>query len=144
MFPIIMNGGLLEIRGAPFCVGKWMLSKRFDAISTAFGLTKFPPSTIFYDQFHNVHQIINAFNNHDTENYMQSWMSCLNKRMDLWMDKFCPGFMCVLHKSHPLGNEYHFIADGDQGRVIMWKVELVGGKDQPKLANGAWASPCKN
>ncbi len=25
----------------------------------------------------------------------------------------------------------------------MWRVELVEDNDQPKLANGAWAFPCK-
>ncbi|KAL7447907.1 hypothetical protein ACHAXS_000102 [Conticribra weissflogii] len=63
--------------------------------------------------------------------------------MNLWMDKYCPSFMCVPHKPHPFGNEYHFIADGDQGRAILWRVELVEGKDWPKLANGAWEFPCK-
>ncbi len=120
---------LSEFRGAPFRIGKWMSSKRFDAISTALKLTNLPPPTFF--------------NNHYAKNYSPSWISCLDKSMNSWMDKFCPGFMCVPRKPHPFGNEYHSIADGDQGRAIMWRVELVEGKDWPKLSNVAWASPCE-
>ncbi len=67
----------------------------------------------------------------------------IDKSMNLWMDRFCPGFICVPCKPHPFGNNNHSIADGDQVRAILWRVELVEGKDWPKLANGAWAFPCK-
>ncbi|KAL7467273.1 hypothetical protein ACHAXS_007534 [Conticribra weissflogii] len=87
--------------------------------------------------------MISAFNDQYTEKYSPSWISCLNESMNSWMDKFCPGFMCVPRKPHPFGNEYHSIADGDQGRAIMWRVEIVEGKDRPKLASGAWAYPCE-
>ncbi|KAL7472268.1 hypothetical protein ACHAXS_012601 [Conticribra weissflogii] len=57
------------------------------------------------------------------------------------MDKFCPGFMCVPQKPHPFGNEYHTICDGNQGRAILWRAEMVEGKDRPKKEDGKWAFP---
>jgi hypothetical protein len=44
--------------------------------------------------------------------------------------------MWVPRKPHPFGNEYHSIADGDDGKPIMWRVKIVEGKDKPKRANG--------
>ena len=49
--------------------------------------------------------------------------------------------MCVPRKPHPFGNEYQSIADGDDGKPIMWRIRLQEGKDCPKLANGKWAFP---
>ena len=51
--------------------------------------------------------------------------------------KYCPGFMCVPRKPHPFGNEYHLIADGDDGKPVMWWVKLIKGKDQQKKTNGS-------
>ncbi len=56
--------------------------------------------------------------------------------MSSWLNQHCPGFMYVPHKPNPSGNEYHSIADGDQGKPIMWRVKLQEGKDRPKDANG--------
>ena len=43
--------------------------------------------------------------------------------------------MCVPPKPHPLGNGYHSIADVDKDgtKPIMWWVNLVAEKDQPKV-----------
>jgi hypothetical protein len=46
-------------------------------------------------------------------------------------------------KPHPFGNEYHTIADGDDGKPIMWRMKIVEGKDHPKKADGTWAFPSK-
>ena len=46
-------------------------------------------------------------------------------------NKYCPGYMFVPRKSHPSGNEYHTIADGDQGKPIMWRAKVQEGKDKP-------------
>ena len=51
--------------------------------------------------------------------------------------------MCVPRKPHPFGNEYHTICDRDQGRAILWRLEIVEGKDHPKKANGKWEFPCE-
>jgi len=39
--------------------------------------------------------------------------------------------MFVPRKLHPSGNEYHFIADQDQGKPIMWhiKFQISEGED---------------
>ena len=48
--------------------------------------------------------------------------------------------MCVPRKEpHPFGNEYHSIADRDDGKSIMWRVKIVEGKNRPKRANGQYA-----
>ena len=54
--------------------------------------------------------------------------------------------MCVPHKPHPFGNEYHSITDGVmekglEGKTIMWKVKLQEGKDRPKNPDESWAFP---
>ena len=50
--------------------------------------------------------------------------------------------MVVPRKPHPFGNEYHTIADGDDGKPIMFRIKLVEGKDrQKKKADGSWAFP---
>jgi hypothetical protein len=51
--------------------------------------------------------------------------------------------MTLPWKPHPFGNEYHSIADGDDGHFIMWRVKLVEGKDRPKLPNGKLAFESK-
>ncbi|KAL7460411.1 hypothetical protein ACHAXS_000862 [Conticribra weissflogii] len=49
-----------------------------------------------------------------------------------WLNKWCPGWMCVPRKPHPFDNEYHSIADIDDGAPVMWRVDLKEGKDQPR------------
>ena len=63
--------------------------------------------------------------------------------MNSWLNKFCPGLMICPRKPWPFGNQYHFIADGDENgqHPIMWRVRLVEGKDRPKLPSGTWAFP---
>ena len=54
-----------------------------------------------------------------------------NKSMSIWWQRWtCPGWMFVPRKPHPFGNEYHTIADALT--MIIWGIELVEGKDQPK------------
>ncbi len=59
--------------------------------------------------------------------------------MNSWMNKFCPGFMTLPWKPHPFGNKYHLIADGNDGKFIMWQIKIVEGKDRPKKPDGKWA-----
>ena len=54
---------------------------------------------LFIDMFHEVRQMIKAFNNHYESEYSPAWLSCLNKSMNSWLNKFCPGFM-LIPKSH--------------------------------------------
>ena len=99
------------------------------------------PSPTLHDRFHNVQEMINAFNEYCGEGYTLLWLSCLDKLMNSWLDKYCLGFMSVPRKPHPLGNEYHSIADGDEGKPIMWQIKLQEGKDRPKDVTGKFAFP---
>ena len=91
--------------GAPFRLTEYMSLQRFNAITVAIRYTDQPPPVAFVGRFHEVRQMINAFNNHYEENYIPSWLSCLDKSMNSWLDKLFPGFMAVPRKPHPLGNE---------------------------------------
>ena len=51
--------------------------------------------------------------------------------------------MGVPSKPHPLGNDYHSIADGDEGNLVMYRIIIQEEKDRPKYANGKWAFPSK-
>jgi hypothetical protein len=128
--------------GAPFRLQEYITLRRFNAITSAMRYTnKTPPP--FLDRFHDVREMIDAFNSHYADYYVPSWLNCLDESMNSWLDKFCPGFMSVPRKPHPLGNEYHSIADGDDGKAIMWRIKLQEGKDRPKDATGKWAFPSK-
>ena len=56
----------------------------------------------------------------------------IDESMNSWLNKFCPGFMCVPRKPHPLGKEYHSIADGDQGQRTL---SLNSGGNWPKACS---------
>ena len=45
--------------------------------------------------------------------------------------------------AHPDGNEYHSIADDDDGQPVTWRIKIQEGKDRPKDAMGKWAFPSK-
>ena len=126
--------------GAPFRLSEYMSFNRFAVIAKSMTYTD-KDSPNFLDRFHDVRQMIDAWNEHMLTEYCPSWMSCGDESMNSWMDATCPGFMCVPRKPHPFGNEYHSIADGDGGKPIMWKVKLQEGKDRPKKPDGTWAFP---
>ena len=91
--------------GAPFRLSEYMSGRRLQNVGAAIRYTNIE-SPAFLDLFHNVRQMINAFNeNYDCE-YVPSWINCLDESMNIFLDKFCPGFMCVPRKPHPFGNEY--------------------------------------
>ena len=87
------------------------------------------------DRFFGIRQLQDCFNNHYEENYSPSWLSCMDESMSPWTNKYCPGYMFVPRKPHPFGNEYHTIADGDQGKAIMWRAKIQEGKDKPMDGN---------
>ncbi|KAL7525460.1 hypothetical protein ACHAXR_001013, partial [Thalassiosira sp. AJA248-18] len=116
--------------GAPFRLHEYMSLRRFNAITSAMRYTnKVPPE--FEDRFFDVREMIDAFNDHYAANYSPSWLNCLDESMNSFLNKYCPGFMSVPRKPHPLGNEYHSIADGDDGKPVMWRIKLQEGKDRP-------------
>ena len=122
--------------GAPFRLNAYMTKKRFKEITASIQYTDQDAPLLFVDRFHEVRQMIYAFNQHYEQEYTPSWLNCVDESMNSWLNKFAPGFMTLPRKPHPFGNEYHSIADGDGGRFIMWRIKLVEGKDRPKLPNG--------
>ncbi len=121
--------------GAPFRLRSFMELERFEAINRELRLTnKDTPS--FEDKFYQVRELQGAFNDHYEEKYSPSWLSCLDESMSPWTNKYCPGYMFVPRKPHPFGNEYHTIADGDQGKPIMWRAKVQEGKDRPSIVPG--------
>jgi hypothetical protein len=128
--------------GAPFRLNGYMLRNHFLNITSTICFTdKDNKPTGFVDRFHEVRQMLEAFNEHYNRNYVASWLSCLDESMSSWLSKFCLGFMCVPRKPRPFGNKYHTIADGDQGKPILFQIKLVKEKDRPKKADGTWAFP---
>ncbi len=125
--------------GAPHRLNDFMSRNQFNKIMVALRYTSKEVPFLFEDHFHEVCEMIDAFNAHYTDGYRPSWLSCIDESMNVWLNKFCPGLLTCPHKPHPFGNEYHSIADGDDGKFIMWRVKLVEGKDRPKLPNGQFA-----
>jgi hypothetical protein len=64
--------------GAPFRLNTFMSKKRFLAISSAITYTNKPPPQAFVDRFHEVRQMIDAFNDHYAKEYIPSWLNCLD------------------------------------------------------------------
>ena len=118
--------------GAPFRLNDFIEWQHFLDITQALRYTNKPPPE-FEDKFYDMRQLQDAFNDHYELNYSPSWISCLDESMNSWNNKYCPGYMVVPRKPHPLGNEYHTIADGDQGRPIMWRAKIQEGKDRPMM-----------
>eukprot|EP00980_Cylindrotheca_fusiformis_P024084 scaffold11524_cov91-Cylindrotheca_fusiformis.AAC.3 len=115
--------------GAPFRVNEWMSRNRFEAILGALKYTRSAPPA-YQDKFHEVRDMIDAWNANMNEKFTPSWISCLDESMSVWINPYtCPGFMFVPRKPWPFGNEYHTVCCGVSG--IMWGVELVEGKDAP-------------
>ena len=79
--------------GAPMRLGTFMSQKRFDAILKAFLITSSDPPD-FRDCFLEIHDILKAWNENMTEQFTPSWVSCLDKSMSTWTNKYsCPGWM---------------------------------------------------
>ncbi len=127
-----------QFKGAPFRLNAYMSKVQFKDITGAIRYTDKADSLLFVDKFHEVCQMIEVFNEHYVREYSPVWISCLNKSMNSWLNKFCPGFMDCPRKPWPFGNKYHSIADRDENghNPIMWRIQLVEGKDRLKLGNG--------
>ena len=87
--------------------------------------------------------MINNSNEQYLENYTPSWLSCLDESMKCFLETFCPGFMSAPRKTHPLGNEYHSITDGDESNTVVYRIKIQEGKDHIKDANFKWVFPSK-
>ena len=116
--------------GAPYRLNEIMTSNRFEAIFAALTLTKNKPPA-YKDRFWQVREMIASWNEHMSQNFVPSWVSCLDESMSIWFNRYtCPGWVFCPRKPHPYGNEYHSICCGLSG--IMFAIEIVEGKDHPK------------
>eukprot|EP00957_Ditylum_brightwellii_P164427 12518424-Ditylum_brightwellii.AAC.1 len=89
------------------------------------------PTPVFRDKFHSVRELICAFNEHMCHDFIPGWVSCGDKSMLVWINKWtCPGWIFCPRKPHPYGNKYHSIYDRTSG--IMYFVEMVYKKDRPQ------------
>ena len=81
--------------GAPMRLGHFMLKKRFEVILKALSfMSRHPPA--FRDRFWEVREMLDAWNTNMTERFTPSWVSCLDKSMSTWTNKYsCPGWMFV-------------------------------------------------
>lgn len=115
--------------GSPFRLNLYMSRNRFEDILYSLGYTKSNPPA-YNDKFYEIRDLVDAWNEHMSENFTPGWASCLDESMMEWTNQYtCPGFMFVPRKPHPFGNEWHSICCGVSG--IMFAVELVEGKDSP-------------
>ena len=106
--------------------------KRSDAILNALAFTENNPPD-YIDRFWEVRDLIEAWNSNMSDEFVASWVACLDESMSKWVNKYtCPGFMIVPRKPWQFGNEYHSIVCGMSD--IMFAVELVEGKDEPPQA----------
>ena len=116
----------------------WYLSKNhFKAIMGALRYTTNPQPS-YSDRFHDVRQLIDAWNEFMAEEYITGWWNCLDESMSVFNNPYCPRWMVIPRKPHPFGNKYHSICDGNIdddlkkcGNPIMWRIELQEGKDRP-------------
>ena len=107
-----------------------MSRNRFEAILYSLRYTDEDPPA-FRDPFHEVRQMINAWNANMQNIFEPSWISCLDELMSFWTNIYsCPGFMFVPRKPWPFGNEWHTICCATSG--VMYAIELVEGKDRPR------------
>jgi hypothetical protein len=120
--------------GAPFRLNDFMSRNRFKEIMQALRYTD-RPQPEYLDRFHDIRQMQDEWNAHMETAYFTGWFNCLDESMQMHLNPYVPGWMCVPRKPTPFGNEYHTICDGDlegtTGTPIMWHVEIQEGKDRP-------------
>ena len=81
--------------GAPMKLGSYMSRKHFESILKALSIT-LQERPAFMDHFWGVCEILKAWNSNMVEQFTPSWVSCLDKSMSTWTNKYsCPGWMFV-------------------------------------------------
>ncbi len=115
---------------ANFRLHECMSRNRFEQILSSLKYTTIEPPT-YKDGFYHVHQMIAHWNANMAKVFNLGWVLVLDESMSVWTNEYsCPGFMFVPRKPWPFGNEYHTICCALCG--IMFRVELVEGKDRPR------------
>ena len=70
-----------------------------------------------------------AWNQNMAQQFFPSWINALDEYIMEWFNKCVPGFMYVVGKLHPFGNEWHTICCALTS--ILWRAHIVEGKDRP-------------
>ena len=113
----------VRFNGVPFCFDNIMSYWRFQEIIIVHQTynTEYSPHK---DRFHLAREFLNALNKSMDENFIPSWIICMDKIMSKWINMWsCPGFVFCPRKPWPQGNEYHTIVCGET--LIIFRVELV-------------------
>ena len=129
---IIVTCGHSEVDcfvGAPMRLHNFMSRIRSEPILKALAITARQPPAI-RDRLWEVWEVLDAWNSNVTEQFTPIWVSCLDKSMSTWTNKYsCPGWMFVPRNPLTFGNEDHTVCCSLSG--ILWQMELVEGKDSP-------------
>jgi hypothetical protein len=72
--------------GAPCQFNDIMSGRRFEAIILALQFTA-TPAPPFQDKFHEVRDLISAWNKNMTETFSPSWVLCLDESMSKWTSR---------------------------------------------------------
>ena len=76
-----------QFKGAPFQLNAYMSKTRFTNITGAIQYADKAEPLLFVDRFHEVRQMIKAFNEYYEREYSPAWISCLDKSMNSWLNK---------------------------------------------------------
>ena len=68
-----------------------------------------------------------AWNKNMAEKFNPSWINVRDENIMNWYNKFYPGFMSVVQKTYPFGNERHTICCGITS--ILWRSQIIEVKD---------------
>ena len=90
--------------GAPFRLINWMSGRRYDQILQAHCFTDHE-APAFVDKFFEICQLHKSWNDYYASNYIPSWFNTLDESMNVWLNEYCPGWMCVPRKPNPFVNE---------------------------------------
>lgn len=116
--------------GAPFRLNEYMTGNRFEDIMQALRYTTCDVPD-YEDKFYEVREMEDCFNDPYECEYVSSYLTCLDESMAIWLNQYCPGWMCVPRKPHPFGNKRHTLADTYPN--VIFRSELVEGKDRPEV-----------
>ena len=115
--------------GVLYRFNELMSGWRFQEILRNLCFTDREPPT-YHNRFWEVRQMIEVWNSWMAENFVSSWINCLDESMSIKTNRWaCPGWEFCPKKLLPFGNEYHSICCLSG---IMYRVEMAEGKDQPQ------------
>ena len=98
-------------------------SIRFHSILKAIGYRVWPAPD-YPDRFHEVREMIEAWNENMQNNFKPGHFVCLDESMSTWTNMHtCPGFMFVPQKPWPFGNEYHTVKYNEKTKWLITQDE---------------------